>query len=151
MNGSIRALAVGAALAAGAARPAAGQTLGEMLDRGARLQDRAQLVELFSGRMLGTTSPLGDRYLMLAFDRDGTLSGTVWALRGPDAGSNSRVSGTWSARDDGLLCTNETLHDWRLRQAYCTYVLLTDDRLIYSGSTTDRSRAVTVRRRSDLR
>ena len=151
MNNSKLAVFLTSLILTACATQPTGPSLGEMLDQGATLVTRAQLVALLSGKTLDTLSPSGQAQSKLTFLQDGTFTGTVQALTGSSRGAVSRSSGKWTVDVDGKWCLDERLLDWNMRNTYCQYIFMLQDKVIRSESSTDRNARVFIRERSDLK
>lgn len=140
----IRIATCGALLFLGASMAVAQEpaNLGELLDKGAKRLDAAELKALLTGATVsGMTLRPGSRIgFEVTYASDGKSSGRLWGLH-VDAAPG--MSGTWTIDEQGQLCTNTVtmafgttsacIHFYRLNDAY------------YAAASNERSAFVRTR------
>lgn len=119
------------------------RTLGYFLDLGAKQLTAEQVRKAFSGRTQEFVNHNAE--IRLTYEPDGSMHGSVRLLAFPHR--VSRSEGTWLVRDDGSMCVDEWLADFKEAHQWCRYYFWMADggRLISSESATDRDGRVMVR------
>jgi hypothetical protein len=120
--------------------------LGEYLDKGAKKLGKTEQMSMASQARLVTGETFnGTASISLAFEPDGTFSGTVTVIKGQYKDAVSKSKGTWTVDDNGKFCMKEHLIDWNRYNSYCYFSFALGDQLVLSLSDTDRSAKAMLR------
>lgn len=93
-------------------------TVGELLDAGAKKITKDQMVAGIAGTKVTGVTSSGRAEMNIDLHADGTLSGSVTSRQG---GGTSGTVGKWSVDEAGKTCIDENLIAWNLRHQECFF------------------------------
>jgi len=124
------------------AQALAQNTLGELLDMGAKKLSKEEVVTALSGASLSGETKEGASF-KVDYKADGTYSGSFVS---PQNKRNGTTFGTWTAADTGKICIDGSIRLYEVQpQKSCQFYFKNGDQYYISPSDTDRSAAVQKR------
>ena len=145
MNLAYTRVATAALLLAGASMAAAQEptNLGELLDKGGKRLDGAELKALLAGATSKGLSFTGQTEFVSTYAPNGKLNSRVYGMH-PEV--NPNFFGTWMVNDKGQICFDVTPNDPRLKPAKgCSYWYSLNN-AYYSAPTEERGAVVRSRK-----
>jgi hypothetical protein len=118
--------------------------LGELLDKGAKRLDAAELKALLTGATARGTTFGGKLDVETTFESDGKASGRTWGGY-PDVSPFYR--GTWTINEKGQICVDLIMSDPRVPPAKgCSFYFILNNNAYYIAASDDRSAVVRSRK-----
>jgi hypothetical protein len=114
--------------------------LGELLDKGAKRLDAAQLKTLLTGAMVSGTAMNGKSTFEMTYSSDGTANGRIYGIRVDQAPG---MTGTWKVDEKGQICVDLMTMTFGAVKNCTSYYNLNN--AYFSSATDDRSAVVRAR------